>query len=264
MQSSLACLALAAAILGSACGSTSSTQDARDPERARVLIVTGEDYAGHDWKATTPVLAAAIAADPRLEVDVHDDLTTLGALDLTPYAALVLHFKNYDPAVPGRPGLDALVRHAEAGSGLVLVHFACGAFEEFRDEYAELVGRIWFGAQPPPGRHQHDPHGAFTVEVADSAHPITCGLADFETTDELYTCLEGDVPVEVLFEGLSVRDGVKYPLAFVHHPGAGRVFHCVLGHDTAALENPPVAELYRRGTAWAAGLDPVASARTDP
>ena len=43
--------------------------------------------------------------------------------------------------------------------------------------------------------------------------------------------------------------------------GTGRVFHCVLGHDVQALSNPSVQELYRRGTAWAAGFTPVAKAR---
>ena len=39
--------------------------------------------------------------------------------------------------------------------------------------------------------------------------------------------------------------------------GRGRVFHCVLGHDVKALRAAPeVLELFRRGTAWAAGLEP--------
>jgi hypothetical protein len=31
----------------------------------------------------------------------------------------------------------------------------------------------------------------------------------------------------------------------------------VLGHDVAALANPAVGRLFRRASAWAAGLDPV-------
>ena len=41
----------------------------------RVLIVTGEDYKGHDWRATAPVLAAAIAEDPRLAVETVEGVT---------------------------------------------------------------------------------------------------------------------------------------------------------------------------------------------
>jgi type 1 glutamine amidotransferase len=31
------------------------------------------------------------------------------------------------------------------------------------------------------------------------------------------------------------------------------VFNCVLGHDARALDNAAVGELFRRGSAWAAG-----------
>jgi len=225
----------------------------------RVLLVTGEDYAGHLWRETAPALAAALATDPRLAVEVHDDLTTLAGRDLSPYSAVVLHFKNYDPAVPGRQAFERLVRFSEAGGGLVLSHFACGAFEEYADEFEQLVGRVWMGEEPPPGRFQHDPHGEFEVHVLDRGHPATAGLASFTTTDELYTCLVGAPEIEVLAEGVSVRDGEPYPLAFALKGSERRVFHCVLGHDVAALSVPGVAELYRRGTAWAAGLPPVAA-----
>ena len=43
-------------------------------------------------------------------------------------------------------------------------------------------------------------------------------------------------------------------MAFVHAYGKGRVFHSVLGHDAKALTPAPVQELFRRGTAWTAGL----------
>ncbi|MCP3918947.1 MAG: hypothetical protein GY711_25655 [bacterium] len=222
----------------------------------RVLIITGEDYPGHHWRETTPVLKAAIAADPRLQVEVLHELDTLGRRDLRAYAAVVLHFKNYDPEVPGRAAFDSLRSFVEGGGGMVLVHFACGAFEEYRGEFEELVGRVWMGAEPPPGRAQHDPYGPFRVHPTDVDHPVTRGLAAFETTDELYTCLEGDASIGVLAEAVSKRDGEPYPMAFALQPGEGRVFHCTLGHDSAALRNERVGELYRRATAWAAGLDP--------
>lgn len=249
----------ACALLGSSCAvrSMESSVGAPLPETKRVLIITGEDYAGHDWRKTSPVLEAAIEADSRLQVDVLEDLGALGAKDLTAYAAVVLHFKNYDPEVPGRGAFDALDGFVEGGGGLLLVHFACGAFEEFKDDYEQLVGRVWMGATPPPGRAQHDAHGVFTVQITELEHPVTRGLTSFQTTDELYTCLVGETPIEVLAEAVSKRDGERYPMAFTFKRGQGRVFHCVLGHDPAAISEPPVAQLYRRAAAWAAGLDPV-------
>ena len=246
--------------LGAACASTTGPPVDHAappvPVSAKVLLLTGEDYPGHDWKSTTPVLAAALARDPRLEIVVHDDLATLAQVDLAPFGAVVAHFKNYDPAVPGRAGFDNLRSFVQRGGGLVLVHFACGAFEEFRDEFEPLVGRVWFGASPPPGEFQHDPYGAFQVSITDGSHPVTRGLAPFTTTDELYTCLAGETPIDVLACATSVRNGKEYPMAFVVDEEGRRVFHCVLGHDPAALAVPAVGELYRRATAWAVRLDP--------
>jgi len=60
--------------------------------------------------------------------------------------------------------------------------------------------------------------------------------------------------VEILATAKSVVDKKDYPMALVNHYGQGRVFLCVLGHDVEALSVPAVQDLYRRGTAWVAGL----------
>jgi type 1 glutamine amidotransferase len=41
-------------------------------------------------------------------------------------------------------------------------------------------------------------------------------------------------------------------MAFVFTYGKGRVFNTPLGHDVKAIQMPGVAELVRRGCAWAA------------
>ncbi len=227
------------------------------PKR-RVLLVTGEDYPGHKWRPTAPALLAELLKVPVLVVDVLADLASLGTARLDDYHAVVVHFKNYDPHVPGRRGYENLAGFVERGGGLMLVHFACGAFEEFKDDFVHLAGRVWFGMKPPPGKRQHDPHGPFTVRITEPDHPITRGLADFETVDELYTCLEGDPAVTTLASATSKVDGRSYPMAFVHEYGKGHVFHTVLGHDVAAFTAQGPAELHRRGCAWVAGLDPAA------
>ncbi len=225
----------------------------------RILLVTGEDYPGHEWRKTAPALLAELLKDPRLAVDVLADLKSLGTTRLSDYDAVILHFKNYDPAVPGRKGLDNLTKYVQQGGGLMLLHYACGAFEEFKGDFQPVAGRVWFGMQPPPGRAQHDPRGPFTVNIADPDHPITKGLKDFATVDELYTCLEGDTPIHTVATAQSKVDGKVYPIAFVLECGQGRIFHCVLGHDVEAFSGAGPAELLRRGCAWIAGLEPTAA-----
>ncbi|MCP4453840.1 MAG: ThuA domain-containing protein [Planctomycetes bacterium] len=220
-------------------------------ESTRLLILTGEDYPGHKWQQTAPVLESLYAQDPRFSADVVEDLRQLPSVNLEAYDAVVMHFKNYDANVPGREGFDNLARYVQQGGGLVLVHFACGAFQEFKDDFTQLAGRAW-----NPKLRGHDPFGEFTVNITDPTHPITKGLQDFAITDELYTCLEGDVPIKVLASAISRVDKKVYPMAFVLPYGKGRVFHSVLGHDVNALSNQGAAELYRRGTAWTARLKP--------
>jgi uncharacterized protein len=229
-----------------------AAEEAAAPSAKRVLLLTGEDYPGHKWQETTPVLRAQLAQDARLDIHVVEDLKFLRSPQLHDFAAIVIHFKNYDPAVPGPEGQANLARFVHQGGGAVLVHFACGAFQEW-PEFVKLAGRVW-----DPKLRGHDPHGTFRVDIVDPQHPITQGLASFEVTDELYTCLAGDTPISLLATSVSKVDQKAYPIAFVLSYGQGRVFHCPLGHDVRAFNTPGVGELFRRGTAWAAGLSPTA------
>ena len=165
----------------------------------------------------------------------------------------MLHYQNHNVAPP-EGALANLKRVVEGGRGLVLVHFACGAFIDWptktvASDFGVIAGRVW-----NPKLRGHDPRGPFRVRISDATHPITIGLSDFDTEDELYTCLDGTAPIQVLAAATSKVDQKEYPMAFVLTPGKGRTFHCVLGHDVKAL-NGAVGALYRRGTAWAAGLE---------
>ena len=220
---------------------------AADAPAKRVLIVTGQDYPGHKWQETAPVLAEDIRADKRLEVVVTENPKDL-ASPLDKYDAIVLHFMNWEQPDPGPEARENLKKFVEGGKGLVLVHFACGAFQEW-PEFRNLAGRSY-----DPALRGHDPYGMFQVEITGEKHPITEGLQPFETIDELYTCLAGDRPIKILATARSKVDGKDYPMAFVLDYGQGRVFHSVLGHDAQALKNPAVAQLFRWATAWAAGL----------
>ena len=215
----------------------------------RVLIVTGADIPSHKWRLTTPVLAAGIDKDPRLAVDVVETPAFLASAKLADYHVIVMHFMDWK----GKPALgddvrQGLARAVAGGKGLVVVHFACGAFQGW-PEFSKIAGRAW-----NPKLRAHDPRGKFRVNITDPNHPITKGLSPFDTTDELYTCLDGKTPVRVLASATSKVDKKDYPMAFILNYGKGRVFHCPLGHDVKAF-NEPVCELFRRGTAWAARLD---------
>ena len=209
--------------------------------------MTGQEYPGHPWKMTAPLLAKFLAVDPHLATSVNADPKFLASPKLHDYDVIVLNYMNWQSPDPGEDARANLKKFVEGGKGLVLVHFACGAFQGW-PEFQKIAGRVW-----NPKLRGHDPYGKFTVEIVLKDHPITRGMKSFETVDELYTCLAGEKEIEILATAKSKVDKKDYPMAFVNRYGQGRVFHCVLGHDARALSGESVQELYRRGTAWAAG-----------
>lgn len=220
----------------------------------KVLLVTGNDYPGHPWRQTAPVLKSLLEKDPRLKVRLVEDPNALGSPKLKDWDTVIIHFMDWETPGPGPDARENLKRFVAGGKGLMLTHFACGAWDGNEwPEFKNLAGRAW-----DPKLRGHDPHGKFRVDIADPEHPITQGLKPFETVDELYTCLAGDAPIHVVAKATSKVDRKDYPMAFVLNYGQGRVFHSVLGHDALAYTNTPaVGELLRRGCAWSARLSPV-------
>jgi type 1 glutamine amidotransferase len=230
------------------------------PGPARLLIVTGMDHPAHHWWETAPALEALLEKDPRLSVRIVEDPGMLDSAALDSYQAVILYFQNWQAAGPGPAARENLRRFVASGGGLVSVHFGCGAWHGEWSEYPKMLGRVWHGLDGP----QHDPRGRFIVNIADQTHPVTAGLSDFETDDELYTCLTGDEPVRVIAQATSSVDARAHPMALVRDYGKGRVFLTTLGHDVKALTAEGAARLIRQGCAWAAGVPPARASGARP
>lgn len=215
----------------------------------RVVILTGDDHPGHLWRETGPEFAKLLRSDPQLAVTISESPALLGSPALASYDAVFLHFKNYANRIPtAAPLWKNLEQYITNGGGLVIAHFGCGALQEWNG-YVKVSGRVW-----DPRKRAHDPYGSFLVRILQTGHPATKGLADFTTTDELYTCLTGDTAINVLAQATSKVDQSIQPMAFVLTPGKGRVFNSPLGHNLGALTAQGVRDLYLNGTRWAAGL----------
>ena len=249
---------IAGVLLLLALSATWSSESGAGDKVIPVLIVTGVDYPGHRWQETAPALAEVLRQDPRLQVRLVEDPHFLDSAALHRYAVVVLHFMDWEVPAPGPEARANLVEFVRRGGGLFLVHFACGAFQDW-PQFKDLAGRVW-----DPKLRGHDPRGPFKVQMTQVEHPITNGMKPFEVDDELYTCLAGDKQVNVLATARSKVDGKDYPMAFTLRYGKGRVFHSPLGHDVKAITNPGVAELFRRGCAWAAGAPVLPTSANTP
>jgi type 1 glutamine amidotransferase len=220
----------------------------------KILILTGMEH-HNNWQQITPILVEAFAKDKRLEVSVSENPAVMSKAEvLAKYDGYVMLYNNSDKK-PAPEGSLANVKQAvEGGKGLVLVHFSSGAFHDWTSNtgspvFAEIAGCVW-----NPKMRAHDRHRTFTVNIVDKEHFITKGMNDYEQVDELYTCLDGTVPIHVVASAVSNVDQKVYPLAFVLNPGKGRTFHCALGHSTKAF-NEPTLELFKRGVQWSVGLE---------
>jgi type 1 glutamine amidotransferase len=222
------------------------SQDVK-PAKIRVLLITGEDHPSHRWQETAPVLRNGLNADNEIDCRLVDDPEVIGTDIIFDYDVLVFHFKNYKPLKRYEQAKTNLAKFIDNGGGLVLVHFACGAFQDWT-EFEQIAGRVY-----DPKKPAHDRYGVFKVEYVAHEHPVTKGLDDFEITDELYTCLKNStIPVKVLAESTSIVDKQRHSMAFVREHGNGRVFLTTLGHDVKSVGAQEFKTLLQRAVRWTA------------
>lgn len=219
----------------------------------KALILTGYHHPGHDWRKLTASLLLALEQDPRMQVDVTENIEDLATPKIADYDLLVLNYNNWD-----KPGLSEsaktnFTQYLQKGGGLALIHFANGAFNytlpdkssEWKEYRTRIVRRAWMHDGPSG----HDPYGPFRVDMTRARHPITAGLAPFETTDELYFQQMGDLPITPLVTAHSKVTGKDEPLAWAYDYGKGRIFQTLLGHDEKSVRM--AGALIRRGAVWA-------------
>lgn len=226
--------------------------DVQQSKQKEIVIVTGMDHPAHNWKKTAPYLKKILEDRKYVTVEIKRSPEFLGSSSLQAYDSVVMHWMNWKQDGPGPEAQGNLDRFVRSGGGMVVVHFACGAFHgSWEEGYEKLAGRIW-----DPEKPSHDPYGTFQVTVKNNSHPITRGLSSFQTTDELYTCLSGEPSINVLATARSSVTDEPEPMAFTLSPGDGRVFHTALGHDVKSMKSDGFQTLIRRATTWVSGRSP--------
>ncbi|MDX6273366.1 MAG: uncharacterized protein QOJ92_576 [Frankiales bacterium] len=207
------------------------------------LVVHG-GWEGHQPKETAE-LFGGLLEHAGLEVTVSDDLEALAGL-AAGRPDLVVPVVTMGSLTPDQErGLLDAVR---AGTGIGGWHG--GMVDAFRSStsYQWMVG----------GQFVAHPGGFVDYLVQPcGSDPIVAGIEPFQVTTEQYY-LHVDPSNEVLatttFTGEDADwiEGVVMPVVWKRRFGAGRVFHCTLGHWLPDLEVPQTREIIRRGLLWAA------------
>jgi cytochrome c551/c552 len=178
-----------------------------------------------------------------------------------PYDVVVQNYVNwYDNTPLTAASKSAFIDFIDNGGGLILVHFANGAFhyslpmagDSDWPEYRKLVRRVWNHAGPEQARSAHDPFKPMSVRPTKLKHEITKGLASFKLTDELYFSQHGDEAIDPLITAKSAMTKKDEPLAWAYDFGRGRVFQTLLGHSEQTYDAFEPREMLRRAVAWSA------------
>ena len=222
-------------------------------EPVKVLLVTGIEY--HDWRSTAPQIAKQLQACPDIEVRLATDFNILCSDEIFDYDVMFFNFCNlrdYNTTTrDDELAIGNIEKFLKMGKGVIIYHLAIGIFEQYHaDRIQTIIGRNYDREAPP-----HDPFQNFEVRITKREHPIMKNIPDFKIDDELYTCIGGDRPIEVLAEATSSVLKTDYPMAHIHKYGDGSVFTTVLGHDTKALRSSEFVTILRNATLWLAKRD---------
>ena len=219
----------------------------RRPAQIRALLITGDDVSAHPWREMSETTREALVASGKFEVRVCEDPLILESeTALKAYDVIVfMIYSQRRPIIPEQ-AQENLLNFVKGGKGFFVQHLATASFPKW-EEFGRLCGRKWV-----MGTSGHGPRGVFTAKVVNKEHPITAGMSDFETDDELYAKLQGTGKINVLVEADSDWSKKTEPLVFTLNYGKGRTVHNAFGHDRKALMNPNVQRIIVRGVEWAA------------
>lgn len=227
----------------------------------KVLIITGDNIAAHDWQGTTEAFLKILGDSSRFRVDV----TKTPAKDLTDenlarYDVLLL---NYFPTAQGGEDTKwsdsnkaAFIKAVkEGGKGVYVHHFASAAFANPNwKEFEQAIAGGW--------RTQgfHGPAHEFKVKKTAVKHPASANApAEFDhIVDELYSGslrTKGSLTLATAYcdPEKPAGTGMDEAVIWVNTFGKGRVFNNALGHNANAMSDKNFQEWARNGLTWAGG-----------
>jgi len=140
------------------------------------------------------------------------------------------------------------------GIGVVSLHHNLGAHRNWGEFAGIIGGKYLFKVEKRDGRalpQSGYAHGQdMRINVADTNHPITRDIDNFEIHDETYS----DFYLAPSSHVLLTTDHPKADraVAWTTSYGASRVFYLQLGHDEKAWRHRNYARLIERGIRWVA------------
>lgn len=257
------------------------TISARKP--IKTLLITGQN--NHNWQVSHVVLKQILENSRRFAVDfavspeAGKDMSGF-VLDFTPYELVVLDYNG--DAWPEQTN-SRFLEYVQNGGGVVVYHAADNAFAGW-SEYNKICALGgWEGRDEKSGPYvywqdgklikdssaglggSHGQQHEYVLNARNTGHPIMKGLPNKwrHAKDELYDRMRGPGNIaDILYTSYSEKEtggsGREEPLLFTVDYGNARIFHTMLGHAGATVDDCPAMQCQGfqvtllRGAEWAA------------
>lgn len=249
----------------------------------QTLIITGQN--NHNWPVSSVVIKQILENSGLFTVTVAvspekgGDMSPF-VLDFSPYSLVVVDYNG--DAWPEQTKRN-FEEYAKQGGGIVIYHAADNPFPDWQayNQICALGG--WEGRDEKSGPYVYWKDGAlvkdftpghggshgqqheYVLHARNADHPIMKGLPKqwLHAQDELYDRMRGPGNIkDILYTAYSDEStggsGREEPLLFTVDYGKARIFHIMLGHAGATIQDNPAMQcagfqvLLLRGAEWAA------------
>ena len=211
----------------------------------RALILSGDRY----HKAEDAFAGVgALLTEEGFEVTCLSDQTQLGAASLADKQLLVILRDGIEwpdgpqgKSVPWMtPEQEAAIEAFVLGGGAFLALHNAGWGYPWRGAYRRTLGGYYIG---------HPPLAEFSVQVVNTAHPVTAGVSDYSISDEQHMLHYDFDRVTPLLVSVG-QDGRGTVSGWAYDYGQGRVVYLPHGHTLEIIRHPSNLRLMRNAVRW--------------
>jgi type 1 glutamine amidotransferase len=205
-----------------------------------VLIGDRTDAPWHPLEPARVELEAILGGE--FDMESTEDYDRFATLDRKggPLCISYTDCWNRTPAPEHAAGLAQFVA---GGGGLLVIHNGISVASRY--EMLQLIG----------GRFtEHPPYQTLSYFGKTDGHPLLEGVEDFTVEEEPYFFeFDSHTPRNVFLE--YEFEGRRYPAAWEHAYGLGRVVYLQPGHHAPSFEPAPYRRLVLNSARWAAGTE---------
>ncbi len=218
------------------------------PQKIRVLLVTG----GHPFEKEPFFKVFQDNPDITYQAVAHPNAHAMFKAEAAKQYDVIVTY-DYGQKITEEAKADFIARLKE-GKGLVVLHHAIAAYPAW-PEYWNIIGAHYYLA-PTNVHGVFKPRSAwkegmdFRLHIADSNHPVTRGLRDFDVHDETYKWF--DVARECHPLLTTDEPESNRVTAWAKTYKGTRVVYIQTGHGPQAYENPNYQQLLRQAIRWTA------------